>query len=79
MTDPGIRTASHQDVFLRTSSGRIVRPVWTGLSQDAKTAEWNPPFVGKLVRNQWVNTSAHFDDPDLSVVYVLYSDDESRT
>ena len=76
MTDPGIRTASHQDVFLRTSSGRIVRPVWSSLYQDVP---WNPPFVGKLVRNQWVSTSAHFDDAGFSFGYVVYSDDEGRT
>ena len=79
MTDPGVRTASYQDNSIRTSSGRIVRPVWTDLSQQDGPSEPQPPFVGKLVRNQWVNTSAHFFDPGFSAAYVLLSDDEGRT
>ena len=79
MTDPGARAASYQDNCLRTSSGRIVRPVWTDLCQTSGPSEWKPPFTGKLVRNQWVSTVAHFDDPGFSVVYVLISDDEGRT
>ena len=36
-------------------------------------------MCGKLVRNQWVSTSAHFTDPHFGMVSVYYSDDDGRT
>jgi hypothetical protein len=79
MTPPGFFASVYQDVFLRSSSGRILLPVFTLMGQAAGVGDPPAPFVGKLVRNQWVSTSAHFFGPFISAVYVCYSDDGGRT
>ena len=37
------------------------------------------PYTGKLARNQWVGTAAHFTEPHFVTAYVCYSDDDDRT
>ena len=74
-----IKTHMYQDVALRTSSGRIVLPVYTSLGQRTPPNDVESPVSGKLVHNQWVSTAGHFFDPGYSMVYVLYSDDDGRT
>lgn len=79
VTPPGIGTYAYQDVLLRTSSGRIVLPVYLSLGQSTGPNDIKPPGMGKLVNGQWVSTSAHFFDPHFSASYVCYSDDDGRT
>jgi len=74
---PNYPTYFGPDVFLRTSSGRIILPVYTGIGQ--RRTPGQPAYQGKLVRNQWVSTAGHFFDRITTTVYVLYSDDEGRT
>ena len=79
ITPPGLPAVAYQDVLLRTSSGRIVLPVYIHLTQPRGPNNETPPFYGKLVNNQWVSTAAHFSDPAFCAVYVAYSDDDGRT
>ena len=79
VTPPGLPAHAYQDVLLRTSSGRIVVPVYGMLGQRAGPGDVRPPFSGKLIGGQWVSTAAHFFDPRFSFVYVCYSDDDGRT
>ncbi len=74
-----IKTHMYQDVALRTSSGRIILPVYTSSGQRTPPNNVESPVSGKLVHNQWVSTAGHFFDPGYSMVYVLYSDDDGRT
>jgi hypothetical protein len=76
MNAPGAVAHFYQDVFIRTSSGRIILPVYSSAGQGHDRIG---PSAGKLVRNQWVSTAGHFFDPHFSTSYVLYSDDEGRT
>jgi len=78
-TPPGIQTHILQDVALRTSSGRIVLPVYTAMGQKLGPNNAEVPAVGRLVHNQWVSTNAHFHDARFLASYVVYSDDDGRT
>ena len=79
LTPPGMNTAAYQDVFLRTSSGRIVLPVYSSV----KGSEWKhaekSPLTGKLLNGQFVSTAAHWFDYGLMYSFVVYSDDDGRT
>lgn len=75
----GVKTHMYQDVALRTSSGRIVIPVYISMGQGSGPNDMELPASGKLVYNQWVPTAGHFFDPRFSMSYVLYSDDDGRT
>ena len=79
VTPHGVATHMYQDVLLRTSSGRLVMPVYLSMGQGLGPGGVKPPTNGKLVHNQWVSTSAHFFDPHFSAVRVFYSDDDGRT
>ena len=79
VTPPGMSTHAYQDVLLRTSSGRIILPVYIALGQSTGPDDVKPPASGKLVKGQWVSTAAHFFDPRFSCSYVCYSDDDGRT
>ena len=79
MSPPGLPTAGLQDTFLRTSSGRLVLPVFISIGQSSGPDDRTKPMSGKLVRNQFVGTAGHFFDPRFSCNYALYSDDEGRT
>ncbi len=79
VTPHGMATHMYQDVLLRTSSGRLIMPVYLSMGQGMGPGDVKPPSNGKLVNNQWVSTSAHFFDPHFSAVRVFYSDDEGRT
>ncbi|HHZ93958.1 TPA: exo-alpha-sialidase [Candidatus Poribacteria bacterium] len=79
VTPSGLNTYSYQDVLLRTSSGRIILPVYISLGQAAGLRDLKPPASGKLVNGHWVSTAAHFFDPHFSASYVCYSDDDGRT
>ena len=67
------------DVMMRTSSGRIVIPVYNALGKERDASDHLPSLWGKLVNGQWVGAGGHFSDPRFTSVYVCYSDDEGRT
>ena len=77
MTAPNVMTHALQDVCLRTSSGRLIMPVYMQFGQ--RRTPGQPACHGKLIRNQFVSTGGHFFDRQISTVHVLYSDDEGRT
>lgn len=79
LSPPGLPTFALQDVFLRTSAGRLVLPVYTAFGQKMGPNNEAIPYEGRLVRNQWVGTGAHFRDARFLATYVLYSDDDGRT
>ena len=83
MSPPGLVTAGLQDTFLRTSSGRIVLPVFILLGEKLKKnrgpRDEHQPMSGRLVKNQWVSSAGHFFDPSFNCNYVLYSDDEGAS
>ncbi len=79
ITPPGVGTHAYQDVLLRTSSGRIIFPVYISLGQGHGPGDVKPPGNGKLVNGQWVSTGAHFFDPHFGATRVYYSDDDGRT
>ena len=67
-----------KDSIIRTSSGRIIQPVYQTMGQ----GNWHheeAPFVGGYINGRFVSTDAHFFDPHFGGCYVLYSDDEGRT
>lgn len=78
---PGLDTHVYQDVLLRTSSGRIILPVYTHAGQSKLTGpgDVRQPASGRLVHGQWISTGAHFFDPGFSSVHIWYSDDEGHT
>ena len=75
----GIPSHAYQDTLLRTSSGRIILPVYISTGQNSGPEDRTPPSQGKLLRGQWVSTAGHFTDPHFSMIYVCYSDDDGRT
>ncbi|MFB3902392.1 MAG: sialidase family protein [Acidobacteriota bacterium] len=75
----GLASFCLQDVALRTSTGRIVLPVYVAFGQRIGPDNQAIPVEGRLVNNQFVSTGAHFHDPRFLAVYVLYSDDDGRT
>ncbi len=79
VTTPGVATHLYQDAITRTSSGRIVIPVYISMGQGTGPNDQKPPASGKLANGQWVSTAGHFFDPHFSSVYVAYSDDDGRT
>jgi len=79
VTTPGVATHAYQDVLLRTSSGRLVMPVYISMGQSSGPNDVKPPASGKLINGHFVGTAGHFFDPHFSAVYVCYSDDDGRT
>ena len=82
--DPRLMNDGHQgayvfqDTLIRTSSGRIIQPVYCGMGQ----GNWHhdeAPFAGGYINGRFVSTDAHFFDPHFFGSYVLYSDDEGKT
>jgi len=90
ITPPAIDNVhTYKDMLLRTSSGRIVLPVYIGMGKGAGQymnpgASAGPdgesvPRVGKLVNGQWLHTHGHYFDPRFSCSANYYSDDEGLT
>ncbi len=69
---------AYQDAFLRTSSGRIILPVYFAIGQGSWHHE-EAPFVGGYINGKFVSSDAHFYDPHFCACYVLYSDDDGET
>jgi len=67
-----------QDVLLRTSSGRLILPVYMSIGQ----GNWHHeemPFLGGYINGSFISTDTHFYDPHFTASLVFYSDDEGRT
>ena len=80
VTPHGVHFQTLVDTAIRTSSGRIVVPVYSHLGQKTTGPQDQPLLMsGKLVRNQWLGTAGHFFDPGFCTVVVCYSDDEGQT
>jgi len=67
-----------QDMLMRTSSGRIIAPVYLAIGQGRFAME-GAGVVGGYVNGNFVSTDAHFSDPHFGASYVWYSDDEGET
>ena len=67
-----------QDMFMRTSSGRIILPVYLAIGQGRFVKE-GAGVVGGYVNGNFVSTDAHFTDPHFGASYVWYSDDGGET
>lgn len=79
VTTPGVATHLYQDAITRTTSGRIVIPVYISMGQSSGFNDLKSPASGKLVNGQWVSTAGHFFDPHFSSVYLAFSDDDGRS
>ena len=80
----GFVVAALNNAIIRTSSGRIILPVYGVLGPGEDDWEKRDPFrlrrvVGGLRGNQWVYTGAHHFDPLWGWCFVYYSDDDGRT
>jgi len=78
---PGIEIhAWSGDVLTRTSSGRLILPVYDMLGQDDRWRDPDAfPQAGVLAHGQWSSTRVHYFDRRFSVAFVCYSDDDGRT
>ena len=83
ITPEGAGAIPLHDTMFRTSSGRIVIPVYISQGQNDNqgfsSALGDYGGSGKLLNGQWVATSAHYFDPGASCSFAYYSDDEGRT
>ena len=79
MSAPNVSSGTFVDTFLRTASGRIIRPAVFMLGGATGMADLPQPMTGKLVNNQWISTAGHFFDYNFMCVYMLFSDDDGRT
>ena len=74
-----LTVADYHDTMIRTSSGRLVVPVYCSLGQGSAANDIPGPWPGKLVKGQWVSTNAHFFDMGFTCSFVYYSDDDGAT
>ena len=80
VTPEGLKCQALHDVLMRTSSGRLVLPVFLLLGKNTGPYEEKPPSPGTLVNGQFINVTSHWFDPHgPSCVSVYYSDDDGRT
>jgi len=71
-----------QDTLLRTSSGRIILPVYLGLGQPGAHQPWlreGGPIPGAFLNGIFISTDVHFYDPSFTASYIFYSDDDGKT
>lgn len=78
-TPENVHTGDFHDTMLRTSSGRLIMPVYGVLGRRTSADEPTPDRYGRLLHGQWVATPAHYSDPVFSYAYVCYSDDDGRS
>ena len=67
-----------QDVPVRTSSGRIILPVYTTVGPTTNQIP-GAPYTGGYLGGNFIRIQAHFFDPRFCSSYVYYSDDEGKT
>jgi hypothetical protein len=71
-----------QDVLLRTSSGRIILPVYLCFGQPGSPQPSNQegaPNTGAYINGVFVSTNVHYYDPHFGASFVFLSDDDGRT
>lgn len=78
MNDCLLRAHALQDVMIRTTSGRLILPVYFAVGQGSWHEE-GKPFVGGYLNGNFVSTDGHFIDPHFCASYIVYSDDEGAT
>jgi len=78
VSPPGFPAHMLQDVVCRTTSGRLIAPLYFGIGQGAWRAE-DAPFPGALYKGHFISTDAHYFDPHFGVCYIMYSDDDGLT
>ena len=71
--------AALNDVILRTTSGRIVLPVYGYFGDSGYSQLRLGGTLGALRKNQFIGTGAHMYDPRFCWSFVYYSDDDGRT
>ena len=71
VTPHGAGIYIYQDMLLRTSSGRIILPVYLGLGRRPRPEEPQMALSGKLVNNEFRPTPAHYFDPMFSLLRLL--------
>ena len=84
VTPPHVGAAPLHDTMIRTSSGRLVLPVYITLGQAGNTIPVTEALgpggvVGKLLNGHWISTSAHYFDTCVDCSYTVHSDDGGRT
>ncbi len=80
VTPEGLKCQALHDVMKRTSSGRLVLPVFLLLGKNNGPHDDIPPRPGVLAANQFVPVTGHWFDPHgPSCVSVYYSDDDGCT
>ena len=81
LINPGSPAYSLQDTLLRTSSGRLICPVYMAIGQTIGFSSHHEqaPFVGGYLNGSFVSSDAHFYDPRFSSSFIYYSDDEGQT
>ena len=78
-TPENVHTGDFHDTMIRTSSGRLIMPVYGVFGRGTRPDEPMPARYGRLLKGQWVATPAHYSDPIFSYSYVCLSDDDGRT
>ena len=73
------RTYVYHDMLLRTSSGRIILPVYRIIGRRSRPEEPPAALTGKLVNNEFQNMPAHYFDPVFICSDSYYSDDDGRS
>ncbi|PYV11614.1 MAG: hypothetical protein DMG07_18815, partial [Acidobacteria bacterium] len=71
--------AALNDVIFRTSSGRIVLPVYGYFGDSGYGRLGLGGMLGGLRKGQFISTGAHMYDPRFCWSFVYYSDDDGRT
>ena len=81
LINPDQPAVALQDTLLRTSSGRLICPVYIGIGQTIGFSSHHEqaPFVGGYLNGNYVSSDAHFYDPHFSASIVYYSDDDGQT
>lgn len=81
VTAEGVNAVPYKDHVVRTSSGRLVQPVYMGFGQSAgpMDALGEGGGAGKLLNGQFIRTSGHTFDPGFTCSFAYYSDDDGRT
>ena len=81
LINPDSPAYSLQDTLLRTSSGRLICPVYMAIGQTIGFSfhHEQAPFVGGYLNGNYVSSDAHFYDPHFSASIIYYSDDEGQT
>ena len=67
-----------QNALIRTSSGRLLQPVYFAIGK-GRWHQPGAPFAGGWADGEFTTTDAHYYDPHFGGSYVIYSDDEGKS